>query len=88
MGLLHHVVTGQGRPQIMFVHGFGLRARPLTGMRRWAHLSPRHQSVAVDLRGHGASPGEGGGMLDRTLRSRCGGTDAGFGFAESGSGWA
>jgi pimeloyl-ACP methyl ester carboxylesterase len=22
-----------------------------------AHLSPRHRTVAVDLRGHGASPG-------------------------------
>jgi pimeloyl-ACP methyl ester carboxylesterase len=55
MALIHHVVTGQGRPPIVFVHGFGC------GRADWdaqvAHLSPRHQCVAVDLRGHGASPG-------------------------------
>jgi pimeloyl-ACP methyl ester carboxylesterase len=55
MALIHHVVTGQGRPPIVFVHGFGC------GHADWdaqvAHLSPRHQCVAVDLRGHGASPG-------------------------------
>jgi pimeloyl-ACP methyl ester carboxylesterase len=56
MGLLHHVVTGQGRPPIMFVHGFGCAHADWDA--QVAHLSPRHQSVAVDLRGHGASPGE------------------------------
>ena len=56
MTLIHHVVTGQGRPPIVFVHGFGC------GHSDWdaqvAFLSGRHQTVAVDLRGHGASPGE------------------------------
>jgi pimeloyl-ACP methyl ester carboxylesterase len=56
MALLHHVVTGRGGPPIVFVHGFGC------GHSDWdaqvAHLSGRYQTVAVDLRGHGASPGE------------------------------
>ncbi len=55
MALIHHVVTGNGRPPIVFVHGFGC------GHTDWdaqeAHLSPRHQCVAVDLRGHDATPG-------------------------------
>ncbi len=55
MSLIHHVVTGLGHPPIVFVHGFGC------GHQDWdlqvAHFSPRHQTVAVDLRGHGASPG-------------------------------
>jgi pimeloyl-ACP methyl ester carboxylesterase len=55
MPLIHHVVTGKGRPAVVFVHGFGC------ALSDWdaqvAHLSPRHQTVAVDLRGHGASPG-------------------------------
>jgi pimeloyl-ACP methyl ester carboxylesterase len=55
MALIHHVVTGQGGAPIVFVHGFGC------ALADWdaqvAHLSPRHRTVAVDLRGHGASPG-------------------------------
>jgi pimeloyl-ACP methyl ester carboxylesterase len=55
MPLIHHVVTGNGRPAVVFVHGFGC------ALSDWdaqvAHLSARHQTVAVDLRGHGASPG-------------------------------
>jgi pimeloyl-ACP methyl ester carboxylesterase len=55
MSLIHRVITGQGRPPIIFVHGFGC------ALSDWdaqvSHLSPRHQTVAVDLRGHGASPG-------------------------------
>jgi len=55
MTLIHHVVTGEGRPPIVFVHGFAC------ALGDWdaqvAHLAPRHQTVAVDLRGHGASPG-------------------------------
>jgi pimeloyl-ACP methyl ester carboxylesterase len=53
--MIHHVLTGTGRPPVVFVHGFGCAHSD------WAaqvtHLSPRHQTVAVDLRGHGASPG-------------------------------
>lgn len=58
MTLIHHVVTGSGRPPIVFVHGFAC------GHTDWnaqvAHLSPRHRTIAVDLRGHGASPGTAG----------------------------
>jgi pimeloyl-ACP methyl ester carboxylesterase len=55
MPLIHHVVTGQGRPPIVFVHGFGCAHSDWDA--QVAHLSPRCQTVAVDLRGHGASPG-------------------------------
>jgi pimeloyl-ACP methyl ester carboxylesterase len=55
MPLIHHVITGKGRPPIVFVHGFGC------ALSDWhaqvSHLSPRYQTIAVDLRGHGASPG-------------------------------
>lgn len=56
MPLVHHVVTGDGRPPIVFVHGFACALSDWAA--QVAHLSPRHQTVAVDLRGHGASPGE------------------------------
>jgi pimeloyl-ACP methyl ester carboxylesterase len=55
MQLIHHVVAGQGRPPIVFVHGFGCALSDWAA--QLAHLSPRHQTIAVDLRGHGASPG-------------------------------
>jgi pimeloyl-ACP methyl ester carboxylesterase len=55
MALIHHVVTGAGRPPIVFVHGFACAHTDWNA--QVAHLSPRHQTVAVDLRGHGASPG-------------------------------
>jgi pimeloyl-ACP methyl ester carboxylesterase len=55
MPLIHHVVTGRGRPAVMFVHGFGCARSDWDA--QVAHLSPRHQTIAVDLRGHGASPG-------------------------------
>ena len=55
MTLIHHVVTGQGGPPILFVHGFGC------ALADWdaqvAHFSPRHQTITVDLRGHGQTPG-------------------------------
>jgi pimeloyl-ACP methyl ester carboxylesterase len=56
MTLIHHVVTGNGRPPIVFVHGFACAHSDWD--TQVAYLSPRHQTVAVDLRGHGASPGE------------------------------
>src|SRR5580700_3902589 len=55
MALIHHVVTGHGRPPIVFVHGFGCAHTDWDA--QVAHLSPRHQCIAVDLRGHGASAG-------------------------------
>lgn len=55
MPLIQHQVTGQGRPPIVFVHGFAC------AMGDWdaqvAYFSPRHQTVAVDLRGHGKTDG-------------------------------
>ena len=55
MPLIHHVVTGRGRAAVVFVHGFGCAHSDWDA--QVAHLSPRHQTIAVDLRGHGASPG-------------------------------
>ena len=55
MPLIHHVLTGEGHPAVVFVHGFGCAHSDWAA--QVAHLSPRHQTVAVDLRGHGASPG-------------------------------
>ena len=56
MSLIHHVVTGTGRPPLVFVHGFACAHADWDA--QVAHFSPRHQTVAVDLRGHGASPGQ------------------------------
>ena len=55
MPLIHHVVTGKGRPAVVFAHGFGCALSDWDG--QVAHLSPRHLTVAADLRGHGTSPG-------------------------------
>ena len=55
MPLIHHVVTGNGYPPIIFVHGFGCAHSDWDA--QVSHLSPRYQTIAVDLRGHGASPG-------------------------------
>jgi pimeloyl-ACP methyl ester carboxylesterase len=55
MALIHHVVTGEGRPPIVFVHGFACAHSDWDA--QVAHFSPRHRTVAVDLRGHGISPG-------------------------------
>jgi pimeloyl-ACP methyl ester carboxylesterase len=55
MALIHHVVTGTGRPPVVFVHGFGCAHSDWDS--QVAHLSQRHQTVGVDLRSHGASPG-------------------------------
>jgi len=55
MALIHHVVTGQAGPPIVFVHGFGC------ALSDWdaqvAHFSPHYQTITLDLRGHGESFG-------------------------------
>jgi len=56
MILIHHVIAGSGAPPIVFVHGFGCAHSDWDAQA--AHFSPLHQTVVVDLRGHGASPGE------------------------------
>jgi pimeloyl-ACP methyl ester carboxylesterase len=55
MTLIHHVVTGEGGIPIVFVHGFGCAHSDWDA--QVAHLSTHRQTIAVDLRGHGDSPG-------------------------------
>ena len=59
MPSIHHIVTGTNAPPVVFVHGFAC------GHTDWdaqvAHVSGRHRTVAVDLRGHGQSPEESPG---------------------------
>lgn len=58
MAMLHHVVACSGQPPVVFVHGFGCAHSDWDA--QVAHLSPRYQTVVVDLRGHGASQGTAG----------------------------
>ena len=55
MNLLHHQITGTGGPAVVFVHGFTCAHDDWDA--QVAAISPTHQTVAVDLRGHGKSPG-------------------------------
>jgi pimeloyl-ACP methyl ester carboxylesterase len=55
MALIHHMVVGHGEPPIVFVHGFACAHTDWD--EQVAYLAPYHQTIAVDLRGHGASPG-------------------------------
>lgn len=55
MNLIHHQVTGTGGPAVVFVHGFTCAHDDWDA--QVAAISPTHQTVAVDLRGHGQSPG-------------------------------
>ena len=55
MGLINHTVTGAGAPAIVFVHGFGCARGDWDA--QVAHFAARHRCVAVDLRGHGETPG-------------------------------
>jgi pimeloyl-ACP methyl ester carboxylesterase len=55
MPLIHHTVAGQGLPPIVFVHGFGCASSDWNA--QIAHFNPNHQTIALDLRGHGNSPG-------------------------------
>lgn len=58
MALIHHVVSGTGSPPMLFVHGFSCAHADWDA--QLACFSPRHQTVAVDLRGHGRSMGQAG----------------------------
>ena len=55
MSLIHHLIRGPATRPVVFVHGFGC------GLTDWnaqvVHLSSRYQTVSVDLRGHGNTPG-------------------------------
>ncbi len=55
MELIHHVITGYRHPAMVFVHGFGCAHGDWDA--QVSHISSHHQTVAVDLRGHGNSPG-------------------------------
>ncbi len=55
MALIHHFVSGEGERPIVFVHGFGCDHSDWSA--QIAHFAPRHQTISVDLRGHGLSPG-------------------------------
>lgn len=56
MGMIHHVSKGEGSPPMVFVHGFSCAHDDWDA--QVGHFSPRHRTVAVDLRGHGATPGQ------------------------------
>lgn len=55
MALIQHVVRGGGAPPIVLVHGFACTHDDWDA--QVAHLSRRHQTIAVDLRGHGGTAG-------------------------------
>ncbi len=55
MATLEHTRTGQGRPALVFVHGFGCARSDWDEQVRY--FSPRHETIALDLGGHGTSPG-------------------------------
>jgi pimeloyl-ACP methyl ester carboxylesterase len=55
MSLINYVVNGSDRPPIVLVHGFACAHDDWDA--QVAYLSRLHQTIAVDLRGHGASVG-------------------------------
>lgn len=58
MELIHHVIGGHGHLPVVFVHGFGCAHEDWDA--QVAYFSPRHRTIAVDLRGHGRTPGSAG----------------------------
>ena len=55
MALIHHTRRGSGRPPLVFVHGFGCARSDWDA--QVDHFGSRHETVAVDLGGHGTTPG-------------------------------
>ena len=55
MPLIQYTRTGTGAPPIVFVHGFGCARSDWDN--QVAHFKGEHETVAVDLGGHGTSPG-------------------------------
>jgi pimeloyl-ACP methyl ester carboxylesterase len=53
---LHFVEYGQGRPPLVFVHGFACSLEDWRA--QLGHFRRSHRVVACDLRGHGKTPGE------------------------------
>lgn len=52
---MHFVRRGQGRPPLVFVHGFACSHQDWRAQYEFFAVS--HEAVACDLRGHGATPG-------------------------------
>ena len=57
-GSMHFIRAGAGAPPLVFVHGFAC-AHDDWGAQL-AHFRDRHEVLACDLRGHGATPGTPG----------------------------
>ena len=55
MTVLDHTREGRGKPTVVFVHGFGCARSDWD--RQVAHLHGRVETVALDLGGHGTTPG-------------------------------
>ncbi len=55
MTVLDHTREGRGKPTVVFVHGFGCARSDWD--RQVAHLRGRFETVALDLGGHGTTPG-------------------------------
>lgn len=55
MALIDHTRAGSGQPPLVFVHGFGCARSDWD--TQVAHFGGRHETVAVDLGGHGTTPG-------------------------------
>ncbi len=52
---IHYTRTGNGKPPLVFVHGFGCARNDWDSIV--ARFAPTHDTIAVDLGGHGTSPG-------------------------------
>lgn len=55
MTVLDHTREGRGKPTVVFVHGFGCARSDWA--RQVVHLRGRVETVALDLGGHGTTPG-------------------------------
>lgn len=55
MALIHHTRQGSGKPPLVFVHGFGCARSDWDAIVQ--HFGRAHETVAVDLGGHGLTPG-------------------------------
>jgi pimeloyl-ACP methyl ester carboxylesterase len=55
MELIHHIQMGAGAQPLVFVHGFCCDHTDWAA--QMACFAPRYRCIAVDLPGHGASPG-------------------------------
>ncbi len=55
MPLIHHTRKGAGPPPLVLIHGFGCARSDWDAIV--AHFGSAHETIAVDLGGHGTSPG-------------------------------